>query len=82
MSVMNKNKIGLIVLLFCLVYSQAIGAVNLVFPPASIQPYKMANYAQFELIASSPNLLSNVIQITPEGEIQRVRLVKTNNTFD
>ncbi len=81
MSVMNKNKIGIITLLFCLVYSKAIGAVNL-FPPVSTQPYKMANYAQFELIASSPNLLTNVIQITPQGEIQRVRLVKTNSVFD
>ena len=83
-SVMVNNKKTLIILIFCLVSFEVIkGAVftNL-FAPSSMQPYKMANYAQFELIASSPNLLTNIIQITPWGDIQRIRLVKTNNAFD
>jgi len=81
---MTNNKKSLIILLFCLVSFGVInGAVftNLL-SPSSTQPYKMANYAQFELIASSPNLLTNVVQITPQGDIQRIKLVKTNNVFD
>lgn len=55
---------------------------NLIKTPPVQQPYKMAESAQFEIIASSFGILTNEIQISPEGKIERFILVKDTKSYD
>lgn len=46
------------------------------------QPYKMAEYAQFELLSTSAGVVTNEIRISPRGSIERFKLVKNTNYYD